>query len=206
MPWPKLRSLQDEFKTKKECQTDDNCRANDVNNCQDGHCFCGDHFGGCIETSDTCHQVSNDKYEAVCGCGEKKTPCKEHQLCQQGKCISNTSNSSATTVQPKITTKGKFSYTFIWYIYQLIINNILVFSWYWHFHVNSETNPTEARLKLEGEVCGSCVAPSKNNHCGDCKAGLVCTPYPEPWPMPHMPNTCKIEMNGKLRLNTIEKY
>ena len=85
----------------------------------------------------------------------------------------------------------------------LIINDILVFSWYWHPHVNSETNPTEARLRLEGEVCGSCVAPSKNNHCGDCKAGLVCTPYPEPWPMPHMPNTCKIEMNSKLPVNTV---
>ena len=84
-----------------------------MNNCQDGHCFCGDHFGGCIEIADTCHEVSNDKYEAACGCGVKKTPCKEHQLCKQGKCISNSSNPSATTVHPKITTKGKFSYTFI---------------------------------------------------------------------------------------------
>ena len=108
-----FRSFQDEFKTKKECQKDDECKAKDVNNCQDGHCFCGDHFGGCIETADTCHQVSNDKYEAVCGCGEKKTPCKEHKFCKQGKCISITSNSSATTVQPKITPKGKFSHTFI---------------------------------------------------------------------------------------------
>ena len=90
-----------------------------MNNCQDGHCFCGDDFGGCIETADTCHQVSNDKYEAVCGCGEKKTPCKEHQFCNK----ENVYQILLIHLQLRFSQKSPQKVYFLLHLYDISTNN-----------------------------------------------------------------------------------
>ena len=81
--------VSDNFQIETECKKDSDCNGKHVNNCQDGYCYCADEFGGCIDTSDTCHEISRNKYEAICGCGKTKTPCEEYELCHEGKCITN---------------------------------------------------------------------------------------------------------------------